>query len=277
MIVVEHPGLLTTVQDLGRPGLAHLGVPRGGAVDVPALRRANALVGNRPGAAALEVTAVGPRLRFETDATVAVHDAARFVTAGTVLDVGPVPRGLRGYVAVRGGVDTGVVLGSRSTCTLSGLGPPPLQAGDRLAVGHDVRGEPRPVPVPVLPAEPVLRLLRGPRDEALTDAGWERLLGTAWTVSTASDRSGVRLEGPALDRAVRGELLSEGVVPGAVQVPPDGRPVLFLANCPTTGGYPVVAVVRDADLWLAAQAAPGTPLRFSTDPGDDGRSGTDRS
>lgn len=266
MIVVQHPGLLTTVQDLGRPGLAHLGVPRAGAVDVPALRRANALVGNRAGAAALEVTAVGPRLRFEVDATVAVHDVARFVTAGTVLDVGPVPHGLRTYLAVRGGVDTGVVLGSRSTCTLSGLGPPPLRAGDRLPVGREVRGEPRRVPVPALPAEPVLRLLRGPRAEALTPDGWERLLATAWSVSPASDRTGVRLEGPALDRAVRGELLSEGVVPGAVQVPPDGRPVVLLANGPTTGGYPVVAVVREADLWLLAQAAPGTALRFSTDP-----------
>lgn len=264
-MVVRRPGLLTTVQDLGRSGLAHLGVPRSGAVDVPALLRANRLVGNRPGAAALEVTASGPELVFEVDATVAVHDEARFVPAGTVLDVGPVRRGLRGYVAVRGGVAVPPVLGSRSTCTLSGLGPPPLQEGQRLPVGDAVRGEPRPVEVPQLPARPVLRLLPGPRDEALAPQGWRQLVTTEWEVSTASDRTGVRLLGPPVERTRAPEPLSEGVVPGAVQVPPDGRPVLFLSGCPTTGGYPVVAVVADGDLWLVAQAAPGTRLRLSTD------------
>lgn len=277
MIVVERPGLLTTVQDLGRPGRAHLGVPRAGAVDVPGLLRANALVGNVPGAAALEVTADGPRLRFEVDATVAVHDLARFVPAGTVLDVGPVRRGLRSYVAVRGGFDTEVVLGSRSTCTLSGLGRRALRAGDALAVGREVRGEPRRVQVPDLPAEPVLRVLLGPRDDALSAQGRQALVTTAWTVAPASDRTGVRLDGPPLDRVPAGELPSEGVVPGAVQVPPDGRPVLFLANCPTTGGYPVVGVVREADLWLAAQAAPGTRLRFSTEGAEQGREWPGRS
>lgn len=265
MIVVRRPGPLTTVQDLGRSGLAHLGVPRAGAVDVPALLRANRLVGNAPGAAALEVTAVGPELLFEVDATVAVHDAARFVPAGTLLDVGPVPRGLRAYVAVRGGIDVEPVLGSRSTCTLSGLGPPPLRAGDVLTVGQEQRYEPRPVDVPALPAEPVLRLLPGPRDDALTAGGWRGLSATAWTVSPDSDRTGVRLLGPGVERARSAEPASEGVVPGAVQVPPDGRPVVFLAGCPTTGGYPVVGVVREADLWLAAQAAPGSVLRLSTD------------
>lgn len=264
MIVVEQPGLLTTVQDLGRPGLAHLGVPRAGAADVDGLRHANRLVGNRPGAAALEVTARGPRLRFEVDATVAVHGRARFVPAGAVLDVGPVRSGLRAYVAVRGGVDVPAVLGSRSTCTLSGLGPPPLNAGDRLGVGvgADVAGEPRDLPSPAPRAGP-LRLLPGPRDHALTDDGLKALLDVAWTVGTASDRTGLRLEGPALRRAGDDELPSEGVVAGSVQVPPEGRPVLFLANHPTTGGYPVVAVVVRADLGRAAQLAPGDVLRFS--------------
>jgi biotin-dependent carboxylase-like uncharacterized protein len=266
VIVVRSPGLLTTVQDLGRPGWAHLGVPSAGAVDRPALGRANVLVGNPPGAAALEVTALGPELLFETDATVAVHETARFVPAGTVLEVGAVRRGLRGYLAVRGGVDVEPVLGSRSTCTLSGLGPPPIRAGDRLRIGRPGPAEPRPVEVPKLPAEPVLRLVAGPRDDALSDVGWSALTTTAWQVSPDSDRTGVRLQGPALERAATGELASEGVVAGSVQVPPDGRPVLFLANHPTTGGYPVVAVVRGDDLWLAAQAAPGRVLRFSTDP-----------
>ena len=267
MIVVVRPGLLTTVQDLGRPGLAHLGVPLAGAADRPALRRANRLVGNPPGAAALEVTVVGPVLRFEVDATVAVAERTRFVPAGTVLDVGPVPRGLRGYLAVRGGLDVPPVLGSRSTCTLSGLGPPPLRAGDRLPLGRQVAGEPRAVAAPELPAEPVLRVLPGPRDDALTATGWAQLTGTAWEVSDRSDRTGVRLDGPPVERAARPEPLSEGVVPGAVQVPPDGRPVVFLPGCPTTGGYPVVGVVREDDLWLVAQAAPGARLRLSTGTG----------
>jgi biotin-dependent carboxylase-like uncharacterized protein len=265
VIVVRRPGLRTTVQDLGRPGLAHLGVPRAGAVDEPALRRANRLVGNHPGAAALEVTAAGPELHFEVDATVAVHDRARFVPAGTVLDVGRVPRGLRSYVAVRGGLDVVPVLGSRSTCTLSGLGPPPLVAGDRLRVRREVRSEPRAVAVPVLPDEPVLRLLPGPRAAALTASGTRALGTTAWRVAAASDRTALRLDGPPLERAHVGELPSEGLVAGAVQVPPDGRPVLFLSP-PATGGYPVVAVLRDEDRWLAAQCPPGVVLRFSTDP-----------
>lgn len=264
MIVVVRPGLLTTVQDLGRAGLAHLGVPLAGAVDEAALRRANRLVGNPPGAAALEVTAVGPVLRFEADATVAVHDTAAFVPAGGTVDVGAVRRGFREYVAVRGGIDVPAVLGSRSTCTLSGLGPAPLRGGDRLPVGPAPRAEPRAVEVPRLPREPVLRLLPGPRAEALTPHGWQQLTSTRWQVASASDRTALRLDGAPVERADHGELPSEGLVRGALQVPPDGRPVLFLAG-PTTGGYPVVGVVRVDDQWLAAQTAPGTALRFSTD------------
>lgn len=261
MIVVRRPGLLTTVQDFGRPGFAHLGVPRAGAVDADALRRANRLVGNPPGAAALEVTALGPALQFEVDATVAVHDRARFVPTGTLLDVGPVREGLRSYVAVRGGFDVAPMLGSRSTCTLSGLGPPPLREGDRLLVGRDVAGEPRDAP-PAPASTGPLRILLGPRADALTRAGVRALLSQEWTVTPASDRTGLRLDGPPLERAGEGELASEGVVVGSVQVPPDGRPVLFLANHPTTGGYPVVAVLLGADLGRAAQLAPGDVLRL---------------
>lgn len=262
MIVVERPGLLTTVQDLGRPGLAHLGVPRAGAADLEALVHANLLVGNRPGAAALEVTALGPQLRFEVDATVAVHGRVRFVPTGAVVDVGPAPSGLRGYVAVRGGLDVVPVLGSRSTCTLSGLGPAPLQAGDRLAVGAEVAGEPRDLPGPA-PGTGPLRVLLGPREDALTIDGLRALLGTAWTVGGASDRTGLRLEGPPVERVTTQELPSEGLVAGSVQVPPDGRPVLFLANHPTTGGYPVAAVLVRADLGRAAALAPGDVVRLT--------------
>lgn len=262
MIVVRRAGLLTTVQDLGRPGLAHLGVPQAGAVDADALRHANRVVGNLPGAAGLEVTALGPELVFEVDATVAVHGRARFVPTGTVLDVGRVPDGLRGYVAVRGGLDVPRVLGSRSTCTLSGLGPPPLREGDRLPVGREVAGEPQELPPPS-PGTGPLRVVLGPREQALTAAGMQALLSATWTVAPASDRTGLRLDGPPLERAGRGELASEGVVVGSVQVPPDGRPVLFLANHPTTGGYPVVAVLVRADLGRAGQLAPGSVLRLT--------------
>lgn len=263
MIVVLRPGPLSTVQDAGRPGLAHVGVPHAGAADAVAYARANRQVGNRPGAAALEMTAVGPQLRFEVDATVAVHDRVRFVPAGTVLDVGPLGTGVRGYLAVRGGLDVAPVLGSRSTCTLSGLGPPTLQEGDRLAIGRAVAGEPLVAePTPAEGTGP-LRLLLGPRDDALTDAGLHALLRQEFTVLPASDRTGLRLDGPPLERAGTAELPSEGLVVGSVQVPPDGCPVLFLANHPTTGGYPVVAVVVQSDLPRAAQSAPGDVLRFA--------------
>lgn len=278
MILVRQPGPLTTVQDLGRPGHAHLGVPLAGAVDRPSLRAANALVGNASGAAALETTLVGPELLAEVDLVVAVTGArcdvtvdgvaapcgAPFaVTAGAVLRLGAARLGVRSYLAVRGGVDVPAVLGSRSTCTLSGLGPPGLRAGDVLRVGRDVEGAvaAEPAPIPDLLEEPVLRVLAGPRDDAFAEVG--PLLASSYVVTPSSDRTGVRLSGPPLQRLSKGELLSVGVVPGAVQVPPDGQPIVFLAGCPTTGGYPVLGVVLAEDLPHAAQARPGRRLRFA--------------
>lgn len=279
MIVVGSPGPLTTVQDLGRPGLASLGVPLAGAVDRAALRAANRIVGNPPGAAGLEMTLSGPELLFEVDAVVTVTGgrcsvtvgddvvgAGRAVTVrrGRQVRLGRVTEGLRSYLAVRGGIEVPPVLGSRSSCTLSGLGPAPLVAGDRLAIGADVEGAVGEAEeLPAIAAEPVLRLLPGPRDDAFVDGAIALLTSSPYVVSDRSDRTGVRLEGPALQRVSDDELPSEGVVPGAVQVPPDGRPILFLANCPTTGGYPVIGVVPAADLAHAAQARPGTALRFT--------------
>lgn len=278
MIVVVAPGPLTTVQDLGRPGLAALGVPLAGAVDRAALRAANRLVGNAPGAAGLETTLAGPTLLFESDAVVAVAGGrcdvvvgdevlgagcAVTVRRGRTVRLGPVTLGLRSYLAVRGGIDVPPVLGSRSTCTLSGLGPAPLAAGDRLPIGSAVEGAVGAAEeLPEVAAEPVLRVVPGPRDDAFVEGALDTLTGSSYTVSSRSDRTGVRLEGAALQRVSGGELPSEGVVPGAVQVPPDGQPILFLGNCPTTGGYPVIGVVLPADLAHAAQARPGTRLRF---------------
>lgn len=278
-VAVLRAGALTTVQDLGRPGHAHLGVPRSGALDRPAALLANRLVGNGTSAAVLETTLTGCALRPRSTLTVAVTGAPCSVTvdgrpaawgapvrvpAGAVLDIGPARSGVRSYVALGGGIATEPVLGSRSTDLLSGLGPAPLADGTVLPLGASADPHARVdvAPQPAPPTELALRVTLGPRADWCTPQALKTLTTRAYRVSPASNRIGLRTEGPALERAVPGELPSEGLVLGAVQVPPDGRPVVFLADHPTTGGYPVVAVVREADLWAAAQAVPGTPVRF---------------
>ncbi|MFE0177560.1 biotin-dependent carboxyltransferase family protein [Streptomyces sp. NPDC059002] len=278
---VVRAGALTTVQDGGRPGHAHLGVPRSGALDQPAARLVNRLVGNPPGAAVLETTLNGCSLRPRRPVTVAVGGAPCPVTvdgrpapwgapvripAGALLDVGTALSGVRCYVAFDGGVAVDPVLGSRSTDLLSGLGPPPLADGTVLPLGSPSGTHTRvdTVPHPAPPRELVLRVAPGPRADWFTPEALRTLTTRAYRVSSASNRIGLRTEGLALERALQGELPSEGMVLGAVQVPPDGRPVVFLADHPTTGGYPVVAVVRETDLAAAAQAVPGTPVRFVT-------------
>jgi biotin-dependent carboxylase-like uncharacterized protein len=279
VLTVLAPGPLATVQDRGRAGYAGIGVPRSGAADAAAAALANRLVGNLDGAATVEVTAGGLRVRAERALLVAVTGAPAAVTvdgraapfgapftlgAGAELALGTPPVGLRTYLAVRGGFDVRPVLGSRSTDTLSGLGPAPLAAGDRLPVG-DLRGEEPFVdvaPVRAPSSAPVLRVLQGPRRDWLDRAAWTQLTTRPWTVTTNSNRVGLRLDGPRLARARDDELPSEGLVPGALQVPPDGAPVLFLADHPVTGGYPVLAVVITADLPAAAQLRPGDTLTF---------------
>ncbi|MBD9728465.1 biotin-dependent carboxyltransferase family protein [Streptomyces caniscabiei] len=278
-LVVVRAGALTTVQDRGRPGHAHLGVPRSGALDAPAAALVNRLVGNSPDAAVLETTLTGCSVRPRSAVTVAVGGAPGPVTVdgrpapwgapvrvpgGALLDIGPARSGVRGYLAVSGGVAVEPVLGSRSTDLLSGLGPPPLTDGTVLPLGRPGRPHARVdvVPHPAPPSELVLRVTPGPRDDWFTDTALRTLTGRPYAVSSASNRIGLRTEGPALERSRAGELPSEGMVLGAVQVPPDGRPVVFLADHPTTGGYPVIAVVDPADLPGAAQATPGTPVRF---------------
>ncbi|MFJ6385341.1 biotin-dependent carboxyltransferase family protein [Kitasatospora sp. NPDC092039] len=278
-LVVERPGPLTTVQDLGRRGVAHLGVPRAGALDEPALRAANRLVGNDPGAAGLETTlggvvlrAVGPVLVAVTgapspvrvDGRPAAWGAPFVVPAGSVVEVGAATGGVRGYLAVAGGIAVPPVLGSRSADLLSGLGPAPLTAGDRLPVGAPPphRARPELVPLPAPPAELVLRLRLGPRADWFAPEAVARLGRDRYLVSPTGNRVGLRTEGPPVARAREGELPSEGMVLGAVQIPPDGQPVVFLADHPTTGGYPVIGVVPVGDLAAAAQARPGTPVRF---------------
>ena len=269
MIVVRRPGPLTTVQDLGRLGLAHLGVPRAGAVDERSLRRANALVGNPPEAAALEATLVGPELEVRAPVRLAVVGVNRSevidAAAGDVVAVGSVRAGVRVYVAVTGGFGVAPVLGSRSTDTLSGLGPAVVQAGDVLPVGRLTGPAEEPPEMLVGVRDPVLHMQFGPRNDWFTDEALVLLQTALWRVTPRSDRTGVRFDGPPLARWSDRELPSEGMLAGAVQVPPDGQPILFLSNGPTTGGYPVIAVVRAADLPLAAQLRPGAPVRFLVD------------
>ncbi|HWI31466.1 MAG TPA: 5-oxoprolinase/urea amidolyase family protein [Microbacterium sp.] len=278
---VIEPVLLATIQDLGRTGRASQGIARSGALDRGALRTANRLVGNAEGAAGIEVTLGGFRAVTGTDTWVAVTGAwggiridghavdpyvAHAWPAGTELHIDWFAHGVRAYLAVRGGIDGLVVAGSRATDTLSKLGPAPLAAGDDVGVRADAGG---PVPVGDLAPwgappddEVVVELEPGPRADWFAASALATLFETAWVVTNAADRVGVRLEGSPLERAVAGEVPSEGMVPGAIQVPPSGLPTVLLADGPVTGGYPVIAVVADDSLDAFAQLRPGTRIRF---------------
>lgn len=277
-LTIHEGGMLTTVQDFGRPGQAALGVGRSGACDRGAHRLANALVGNHPTLATLELTLGGLSLTSDTDVTLAVtgarapgvpHLTPFQLPAGQTLSFGIPGAGLRTYLAVRGGVDVEPVLGSRATDILSGLGPPVVAAGDVLPVGTTGR----PVPgVDVAPvAEPTnepmqVAVTPGPRRDWFGDRGWEVLCRQTYTVDSRSNRVGVRLLGEPLQRRREGELVSEGMLRGAIQLPPSGLPVLFLADHPVTGGYPVIGYVEDLDVDRCAQLRPGQELRFLSRP-----------
>ena len=273
-------GPLTTVQDLGRRGWAHLGVPRSGALDRAAATYANRLVGNPVDAAVLETTLGGVTVGVSGRVRVAVTGAPAPVTvdgrprpfaepfllaAGSALSVGATTSGVRSYVALGGGVAADPVLGSRSTDTLSGLGPPPLARGVVLALGEPPRSGPQGSGVPVVRhvAEEVrVRVRLGPRLDWFAEEALGVLLGSSYAVSSRSNRVGLRLEGATLPRSRDEELPSEGLVLGAVQVPASGEPLVFLNDHPTTGGYPVVGVVAPEDLAACAQLRPGATVRF---------------
>jgi biotin-dependent carboxylase-like uncharacterized protein len=282
-VVVVDPGPQTTVQDRGRPGWAHLGVPPAGALDAASADRANRLVGNDLSAAVLETTLGGVTLRAAAAMTVAVTGAAADVhvsgravafgeplslAAGQLLRVGPARSGVRSYVALAGGVAVEPVLGSRSTDTLAWVGPGVLRADDVLPVGPAPRG-PAPVDVghaPAVGGPATLRIVPGPRIGWFASGALDTLTSSTYVVAGDSNRVGLRLEGPGLTRRVEAELPSEGVVLGAVQVPPSGKPLVFLNDHPTTGGYPVVGVVVGADLAACAQLRPGEEVRFRVCP-----------
>jgi biotin-dependent carboxylase-like uncharacterized protein len=273
-LTVLATGPLTTVQDDGRPGQAALGIGRSGACDRAAAALANRLVGNPVDAALLEVTFGGLALRAETDLLVvttgarcpgAPHAAPTLLRRGQELRLGPPVSGLRTYLAVRGGIAVPPVLGSRATDVLAGLGPAVVATGDVLPVGEPTAPLPGVDLAPVAdpPAgEVTVTVLPGPRADWFGDGGWAELTGQPWTVTSDSNRVGLRLDGTPLDRLRDGELPSEGMLRGALQVPPAGTPVLFLADHPVTGGYPVIGYVVDADVDRCAQLRPGQTLRF---------------
>lgn len=287
MIEILSSGTLNSVQDRGRRGLLSSGVSRSGAMDLPALDAANALLGNDRDAAAIEVAAFPFRLRFETATTFAVTGAvaeARLAGcrlppwwaveahAGDELIVDPPTAGARVYVALGGGVDVPLLLGARATDLKSGYGGHEgrgLRRGDRLPLGKPPAGRLPDGGFGALPpsgrSDPngLLRVLPAAEWAEFTEEA-RRLFATVdWRMTAEADRQGCRLDGPELVRARQRELLSHGIVPGTVQVPPSGRPIVQLAEANTCGGYPKIATVIEADLWRLAQAMPGDELRFA--------------
>ena len=280
-LVIAQPGPLTLVQDLGRPGLARLGVGASGAMDRAALALANRLVGNEPDAAGREILFGAVELRAEKAMWIAVTGAwgsvtidghavpqntAAHIDAGETLEFGTAAHGIRYYLAVRGGIEAPLVLGSRSRDTLARLGPAPLAEGDILLMGIEPHRPVPPVDAVPLDAPPdtvvMLEVRPGPRRDWFAPAAWERLLDHKWRVSPRSDRSGIRLEGPPLEHTERRELLSEGMLSGAIRVSPDGVPTILAVDHPVTGGYPVIAVVTNDSLDALAQLRPGQGIQF---------------
>lgn len=286
-LVIDRPGLQPLLQDEGRPGHGNLGVSAGGAVDLPAMRLANRLVGNPTDTAVLELPYGGLSARARGPIVVAVTGARTPVTVrrgdhrinivdqrpialddGDELRIGAPAAGFRVNLAVRGGFAVDPVLGSLSTDTLAGLGPDPIGAGDVLTVGTAPTvavGVPEPWPADP-PDDVVLPIRLGPRDDWFAATSVRRLTEQAWTVTDHADRVGLRLHGEEpLVRDTDGELPSEGAVTGSIQVPPSGQPMVFLADHPLTGGYPIIGVVLHDALPQLAQARPGTRIRFAFD------------
>jgi KipI family sensor histidine kinase inhibitor len=288
-ITILTPGLFTTVQDSGRWGHQDRGVPVSGAMDALAYRLANGLVGNAGNAAALEATLLGPELRFEQPAQIAITGAdlnasldgaaipthsARACAAGSVLRFGERRSGARAYIAFDGGIDVPPMLGSRAThvvSSLGGLDGRAIKAGDQLTLGSPVgtRRQSASVRLRAPDSGVRLRAIRGPQDEYFDDAALDMLQRTRFTVSPQSDRMGYRLRAPDSARrillsrnAVQGSMISDATFTGGVQVPPSGEPILLMADRQTTGGYPQIAVVITADLPMAGQLLPGDWIEF---------------
>jgi len=281
------PGLLTTVQDLGRFGYQRLGIPTAGAMDPFALRAANALVGNDAGAGCLEITLMGPRVRFTEACLIAITGGdlaplldgqevegwrAQLVRAGQTLEFAGRRSGMRAYLAVAGGVDVEPWLGSRSTYLLAALGGlegRPLQAGDMLPIGRAsfaAAALARPsLPTdrrPPYSGEPTVRVILGPHRDRFTEEGISDFLSGSYEISSDSNRMGYRLQGPRIAHSHGPDLISCGIPLGGVQVPGSGQPIVLMADHQTTGGYTMIATVIQADIPLVAQCLPGERLHF---------------
>jgi antagonist of KipI len=289
---VIRPGLQTTVQDLGRWGWQARGVPVAGPMDPYSHRIANALVGNGAREATLEIALIGPELEFEDDRVVAVAGAHFAVSidgraasvgaplrvhAGERLRFGLRTRGSRAYLAIGGGVSTPLVLGSRATHLVSrmgGMGGRALAGGDRLPLGEgsqiisDSHARGAALPAAVDPVGAVqsgrarVRVVRGPQLEWFADDAFAALQAGVYTITPQSDRMGFRLQGPQLSYGRTGEMISDAMPFGAVQVPPAGEPILLMADRQTTGGYPAIATVISADIGMAGQLGPGDEISF---------------
>ncbi|MGE5813062.1 MAG: biotin-dependent carboxyltransferase family protein [Acidobacteriota bacterium] len=271
------PGMLTTIQDRGRWGWQHLGVSPGGPMDPWSFRLANILVGNDEWAAALEVTLMGPELRAEQELTVAVTGAdlgasvpmltASRISKGGVLHFGPRRRLTRAYVAVRGGIETPLVLGSRAaslSARLPGLAGRALKRGDTVPVGIAATDAP-PAHGRVFDShdqDAIVRFIWGPDRDRFSDETAETFVKTSFTLSTDSNRMGFRLQGSVLTVREGGQVLSEASPMGSLQVPPSGQPILLMADRQTTGGYARIGTVITADLHVAGQLGPGDAVRF---------------
>jgi biotin-dependent carboxylase-like uncharacterized protein len=273
-------GPLALVQDLGRVGLAHLGVTRSGAADRRAHTLANRLAANPDDRATIELTMRGFAARVRggdidiavtgADALAAVGstvlgaNSIQHVRDGELITLGVPQSGLRSYLAVRGGIDVAPVLGSRSHDVLSGIGPAPLRPGDVLPIGEHTEQYPELDQAPVAPiADQLVELMvvPGPRDDWIADA--DALVHTVWMASDRSDRVGMRLQGsPLAHRSPGRQLPSEGAARGAIQVPPNGLPVILGPDHPVTGGYPVIGVIADDDIDKVAQVRPGQQVRL---------------
>jgi antagonist of KipI len=270
---INRAGLLTTVQDRGRWGYQAMGVPVAGPMDLYSHRLANALVGNDESAATIEATLVGPELEFDDERSVAVVGAqfekigntVMRVKAGERLVFGQRIRGARAYVAISGGIDTPVVLGSRSTHLPSGMGRV-LKAGDELQLGPPEGGryEPKNVHPPDLPdGLATLRVLPGPQADRFSRGALEALHSAPYRIDTDSNRMGYRLSGPRLEHVNGADIISDATPIGSLQVPASGQPILLMADRQTTGGYAKIATVIAADIRLAGQLAPGDDIRLA--------------
>lgn len=283
-IEILQPGLLTTVQDLGRTGYQKLGISPSGVMDRTAAMTANILVDNPMEEAVLEITMIGPSLRFGADNFIAVTGGdlspalngsplplyeAVPVKEGDVLSFGPAKTGCRAYLAVTGGLDVPVVMGSKSTnlkCRFGGFHGRKLAAGDVLSFSAPKKELPffplRKVDPPVLSGEKTLHVILGPQDDAFSDEGLQTFLSKPYTVSNRFDRMGCSLEGPVIGCKEKADIISDGIPAGAVQVPASGKPIIMLADHQTTGGYTKIATVITPDLSLIAQCRPGDTVRF---------------